>query len=65
MHPYSVFLKVFESSDRTNPRIEKNTKATIGVNSVQNLSKQISFESIPLKGEMKISEVSKIQLTKE
>jgi len=60
---YSVFIRVLESSDKTKPKIEKKTKATMGVNSVQNLSKHISLERIPLKGEMNISEVSNIQLT--
>ncbi len=45
--------------------MEKNTRATTGVNSIQNLSKQISLESMPLKGDMKISEVSNIQATNE
>jgi hypothetical protein len=43
--------------------IKKNIKATMGVNSIQKLSKHISLESIPLNGEMNISEVLNIQLT--
>ena len=45
--------------------MEKNTKATMGVNSVQNLSKHISLDKIPLNGDMNISEVSNIQATNE